>query len=405
MSANSPSKFTKLAWSLPWLLRYPLWRAGEMSRRERATNGGSSRPQHLIFVVANHFEPGWDASGRILDLPTQERRLEDWCRQAQTIGEAVRDHDGTPFRHTNFYPAEQYHHVLLKRMAELQAAGFGEVEIHLHHGVEHPDTAENTRRVLMEFRDALATEHRCLSRASQDEEPMYAFVHGNWALANSSGGRFCGVDSEMQILAETGCYADLTLPSAPDISQVARINAIYQCGHPLNERKPHRSGPSLQVGDIPVLPVIFTGPLVFDWSRRKRGLPVPRIDNGALTANYPLNMGRLNRWRGASIGITNRPEWIFIKLYCHGFFDEDQPAMIGHKMQRFLLEVLEQAERTRRFKVHFASAREMFNIALAAMDGYEGEPGQYRDYRLRQIMEERAPKGAPRERSVAQQLS
>lgn len=401
MDSNSPSTLTKLAWSLPWLLRYPLWRAASEVRRITET----SEQQHLIFVIANHFEPGWHASGQILDLATQQRRLEDWCEQAESIGEAVRDHDGTSFRHTNFYPAEQYHRPLLQRMAELQRAGLGEVEIHLHHGVEQPDTAENTRQTLLEFRDTLAEEHKCLSRMTKDGMPMYAFVHGNWALANSSGGRFCGVDSEMQILAETGCYADLTLPSAPDVSQVSRINAIYQCGHSLAERKPHRSGQSLKVGEEPKLPIIFTGPLVFDWGRRKRGLPVPRIDNGALTANYPLNVERLNRWRGARIAIAGRPEWVFIKLYCHGFFDEDQPAMIGSEMQRFLLEVLELAERTGQFKLHFASAREMFNIALAAIDGREGEPGQYRDYRLRQIMQTEAPAQAGAEAGVAHQLS
>lgn len=384
MEANVPGKFTKLAWSLPWLLRYPLWRAEESVRRLTQRSG----PQHLIFVIANHFEPGYDPSGVILDLPTQQARLEDWCEQARVIGEAVRDHDGTSFRHTNFYPAEQYHRPLLERMAQLQREGLGEVEIHLHHGVDAPDTAENTRRTLLEFRDALAEEHKCLSRLSDDGQPMYAFVHGNWALANSANGRCCGVDTEMQILAETGCYADLTLPSAPDISQVSRINAIYQCGHPLNERAPHRSGPSLKVGDHPTLPLIFCGPLVFDWSRRKGPLPVPRIDNGALTNNYPLNNERLGRWRGAQIGILGKPEWVFIKLYCHGFFDEDQPAMIGHEMQRFLLEALELSERSGGFKLHFASAREMFNIAMAAIDGREGEPGLYRDYKLRQIMQQ-----------------
>jgi hypothetical protein len=397
MEENVPGKFTKLAWSLPWLLRYPLWRAAESVRRLTDESG----PQHLVFVIANHFEPGYDPSGIILDLPKQQARLEDWCEQARVIGEAVRDHDGTPFRHTNFYPAEQYHRPLLERMAELQRDGLGEVEIHLHHGVEQPDTAENTRRTLVEFRDALAEEHKCLSRMSDDGQPMYAFVHGNWALANAANGRCCGVDTEMQILAETGCYADLTLPSAPDISQVSRINAIYQCGHPLNERAPHRSGPSLRVGDNPTLPLIFCGPLVFDWRRRKGPLPVPRIDNGALTNNYPLNNERLNRWRGARIGILGRPEWVFIKLYCHGFFDEDQPAMIGNEMQRFLLETLELSERSGAFKLHFASAREMFNIALAAIDGREGEPGLYRDYRLRQIMQSGATNSAGHEASVA----
>ncbi|MDT4895752.1 MAG: hypothetical protein QOH25_829 [Acidobacteriota bacterium] len=399
---DSPGTFTKLAWSLPWLLRYPFWRASELVRR--MTDG--SAPQRLIFVIANHFEPGWSADGTILDLSTQQRRLEDWCAQARAIGEAVRDHDGTSFRHTNFYPAEQYHRPLLERMAELQAEGLGEVEIHLHHGVDQPDTAENTKRTLIEFRDALAEEHKCLSRMEADESPRYAFVHGNWALANSARGRCCGVDSEMQILAETGCYADLTLPSAPDISQVARINAIYQCGHPLTEQKPHRSGPSARVGDKAKLPLIFTGPLAFDWERRFHGLPVPRIDNGALTAIYPPTSSRLNRWRGTHIGITGRPDWVFVKLYCHGFFDEDQPAMIGDVMQRFLLEALELSERTGQFKLHFASAREMFNIAMAAIDGREGDPGLYRDYRLRQIMQaakpEQAEKGTD---AVVHQLS
>ena len=46
----------------------------------------------------------------------------------------------------------------------MQAEGLGEVEIHLHHGVEKPDTAENLRKVLIEFRDCLAEEHKCLSR-------------------------------------------------------------------------------------------------------------------------------------------------------------------------------------------------------------------------------------------------
>lgn len=386
MDGKRPGVLKKLRWSLPWLMRYPLWRAREIVRR--ATD--QSDFQHLIIVVANHFEPGWNEECRTLAWATQLKRLDRWCEQARAIGNAVRDADDTPFRHTNFYPAEQYHAPLLERMAELQAEGLGEVEIHLHHGVEQPDTAANLRRALVEFRDALAEEHRCLSRMTDDGPPMYAFVHGNWALANSAGGRCCGVDSEMQILAETGCYADFTLPSAPDQSQVARINAVYQPGHPLHQPKPHRSGPGLRVGDTPTLPLIFTGPLVFDWRRRVRGLPVPRLDSGALIANYPTDLGRLNNWTGAHISVNGRPDWVFIKLFCHGFFDFDQDAMIGDSMRRFWTEALELGERTGRFQIHFASAREAFNMAMAAIEGRNGNPGAYRDYRLRQIMQEQA---------------
>lgn len=361
---------------MPWLVRYPFWRL-----RETMSRNGAVGPKHLIFLVANHFEP--------VVGPKGIAQLEAWHKLAKETGDAVRDHDGTPFRHTNFFPAEQYEKERLEMLAALQAEGYGEVEVHFHHGLEGPDTPENTKRILTNFRDTLAEEHKLLSRENPTDMPRYAFVHGNWALANSAGGRFCGVDSEMAILAETGCYADFTLPSAPDRSQVPRLNAIYQVGNPLTEARPHRSGPSVRVGTNPELPIIFTGPLVFDWNRRVRGIPIPRLEDGALAQNYPLTLHRFTNWRNAHISVAGRADWIFIKLYSHGFFEWDQDAMIGDEMKRFMTDVLELAERTGEFRVHFASAREAFNMVMAAVDGRAGAPGEYRDYRLRQIMNER----------------
>ena len=373
------TKLKKITSSLPWLARYPFWRLADFLRTR-----ASEDPSHVILTIANHFEPSYNEV--TLDWFTQMSRLDRWCEQARKIGAAIRDHDGTPFRHTNFYPAEQYHRPLLDQLAALQAEGLGDVEIHLHHGVDKPDTPESFKRVLLEFRDALAEEHKCLSRLTEDGMPMYAFVHGNWALANSANGRFCGVDSEMQILAETGCYADLTLPSAPDISQVPRINAIYQCGHPLVERSPHRSGPSLRVGRQPTLPIILTGPLVFDWRQRRAGGLMPRLENGALTAKSPLTLATFQLWCDAHIGVRGRADWVFVKLYCHGFFNADQPAVIGSEMAHFLQEVLDFGYRTGQFRLHFATAREAFNMVSAAIDGHKGTPGAYRDYRLKPIM-------------------
>lgn len=382
MQAQNPGYLDKLKWSLPWLARYPMWRAGQLARR--LPTGGDA-PVHLILVVADHFEPAWDERVGVVDLDTQRRRLDSWCEDARLTGQSVRDADGKPFRHTYFYPGEQYHRSLLETLAELEADGFGEVEIHLHHGVEAPDTAENLRRSLVEFRDLLAEEHQCLSRLEGIGQPRYAFVHGNLALANSMGGRCCGVDSEMQILVETGCYADLTLPAAPLQAQVPRINALYQCGRPLNEAVPHRTGKNLRVGDTLMLPVLLTGPLVFDWSRRRHGLPVPRIEDGALTTRYPLTPERLRLWQNAGIGVDGRPEWVFIKLYCHGFFPGDQAATMGEPIRRSLDQLLELSAREGRFKLHFATAREAVNMAFAAVDGRGGEPGQYRNYKLRPI--------------------
>lgn len=382
MTASEPTFLTKLKWNLPWLTRYPLARMSSYMERT------AFEKKHVIITIADHFEPGWTVGG-VLDHKSQLKRLKEYHRMARDTGEAVRDVDGTKFRHTNFYPAEQYHPEILEILSEMQDEGLGEVEVHLHHGVEKPDTAENLKAVLTDFRDVLAEKHRCLSRQNGSGLPRYAFVHGNLALANSCGGRYCGVDNEMEILRDTGCYADMSLPSAPDQSQVPMINQIYECGHPLEDAVPHRSGRRVSANRRQTeLPLIFTGPLLFDWSRRKKGLPVPGIDDGALTAGHGLNRARFDRWLSANITVAGRPDWVFVKLYCHGFFDQDQSTCIGEDAKRFFGDLINETERSGDIKIHFASAREAFNMVEAAIEGKSGSPHKHRDHQLIPIMKE-----------------
>lgn len=383
--AEKTSNLTKLKQSIPWLVRYPWSRTCSILERN------AFEKAHIIVTVANHFEPSWGEDG-FLDRKDQVRRLKEYRKRFKAEAGTVLDVDGTPFRHTNFYPAEQYDRELLHIMAEMQEDDLGEVEVHLHHEGAGPDTPENFERTIVTFRDTLAERHRCLSQVNGEGLPMYAFVHGNLALANSCGGRYCGVDSEMQILKDTGCYADMTLPSAPDESQVPMLNQIYECGNPLDQAVPHRSGTRVATnGKEPSLPLIFTGPLVFNWTRRIAGLPFPRIDDGALAANQSLDMARFNRWRSANVTVSGRSDWVFIKLYCHGFFDYDQSVTIGEEAQRFFSELVETGDKTGKYRVHFASAREAFNMVSAAIDGKSGDPHAYRDYRLQSIMKKALP--------------
>ena len=213
----------KLTHGLRWLPGC-VWQ----SLRRRVPRG----PVHLIFALADHFEPSIVPEDGFARAPydEQERRLELWCREYPRLVDAWRDAEGRSFNHTYFYPAEQYDKGLIARLAEHCHTGWGEIEIHLHHGRNAPDTSENARRQLLQFRDALAYDHAALCYMDGSGPPRYAFVHGNFALANSADGLNCGVDDEIQVLAETGCYADLTLPTgAFHAAQIAKINSLYEC--------------------------------------------------------------------------------------------------------------------------------------------------------------------------------
>lgn len=369
-------QITKALWCLRWLPAYG-WQ--QLARRPRRG------PLHLMMTLADHFEPAIvpGEPKKWASADEQERRLERWAVEYPRAVEAWRDADGRPLRHTYFYPAEQYHKTLIDRLAEHCHAGWGEIEVQLHHGVDASDTGENTRRLLCEFRNALA-QRGCLSQWDGAGRPRYAFVHGNGALANGAGGRFCGVDEEMQILAETGCYADLTLPSGPYDAPAGKINRLYECALPLRERAPHRRGRDLRRGRPPeTFPLIIQGPLGLDLTRRLRRWPWPRIEGGAITASCPPMMHRLTLWLRPAITVRSRPDWLFVKLHCHGMDPRDEAVMFGAPMRRFLQELASETRATGTYRIHFVTAREMVNVILAACDGREGNPADYRDYRLR----------------------
>jgi hypothetical protein len=350
--------------------------------------GTRARPIHLLIALADHFEPSILPATPHLLAPRdeQERRLERWCREYPKLADRHRDVDGRPLLHTYFSPAEQYDESLVARLAEHCRRGWGEIEIHLHHGVSTPDDSQNTRRALCEFRDRLVA-HGCLSRLDGAGPPRYAFVHGNWALANSDGGRYCGVDDELEILAETGCYADFTLPSAPSTAQTRKINSLYECAPPLGRRAAHRRGSNLRVGtSIRRLPLIVQGPLLMAMRRRGSTPLRPYIENSEVTTANPPTIARLKLWQSAAVNVDGRPDWIFVKLHCHGMDPRDEPAMFGEPLRAFLRELLAYEDGVR---THFLTAREMVNVIFAACDGKDGDPGLYREYRLNLIQQAR----------------
>ena len=118
----------------------------------------------------------------------------------------------------------------------------------------------------------------------------------SWSTASSTAtgpwttrGRtadWCGVNNELDVLRETGCYADFTMPSAPSPTQTRTINSIYyavddpdaaQVARPRGRGRRQRPSPA---GSL----MLIQGPLVLDLERK---WGCPRVENGCLQGNQP----------------------------------------------------------------------------------------------------------------------
>jgi hypothetical protein len=323
-------------------------------------------PEHILFALCDHYEPLWggapDDVGRA--------RVDAWVDRYPALGR-FRDSDGRPPRHGWFFPGEEYRPHYLDQLGKLARAGFGEVEVHLHHD---GDTAHTLARKL-EHTLAQFAQHGHISRIGT----MYrwAFIHGNWSLANGRpDGRWCGVDDELPLLHRLGCYVDLTFPSAPDPCQPNKVNQIYWPTGDLTQRRSYERGERARVGtsrDDRLL--MITGPLAL--ARKGLGL---RIENGAVTGGDPPTAARVQTWIDQRIHVEGRPEWVFVKVHTHGAIERSAGSLLGDG-GRALHESLHQVMR-RGAALHYVTAREMFNVARAAMDGKTGDPSAYFDYEV-----------------------
>jgi hypothetical protein len=338
---------------------------GEIAKRKYPSK---SEDIHILLCVADHYEPRFGG----VSLEQALARVRLWATEYPRQFSRFRDSDGRMPRHSFFFPAEEYDPQLLDTLSGLCAQGFGEVEIHLHHD---EDTPENLRLTLEQFRDTLANHHGLLGRKANGAVG-YAFIHGNWALCNSRpDGRYCGVDQELAILQDTGCYVDMTFPSAPSPTQPAIINRIYYAKDRPGRGSHQHTCPA---GEGLML---IQGPLLLDWKQRKHGL-FPGIENGCLQATQPPTLHRLKMWTKARVQVGSRPDWFFVKLHAHGAPEDAHEVLLGEPMLHFHQSLAAEAARNPRFHFHYVSAREMYNLAKAAEQGYQGSVVDALDYEI-----------------------
>jgi hypothetical protein len=333
-----------------------LWLPGwwESRRRNQAHQFDPARPVTVHLMFADHFEPYW---GKPTDA-VAKARVASWAAAWPGIAVRQRDDIGRAAQWTFFYPQEEYRPELLDSLARLAQRGVADVEIHIHHDGEGE---ANFLSRMQGFIAALSRDHGLLHQ--QDGRPAFGFIHGNWALDNSRpDGRWCGLNNELTLLRQLGCYADFTMPAAPDPCQTRLVNAIYWAVDDPARPKSHDTGILATVGRSapPDALLCVQGPLALRPHPRWR--PLPSLDVGELAGYAPPAPERAERWLAAAPRIGND---VFVKLFTHGAPEKNGGPLLGGFIERTIADVRTACHR-REWRLQHATAWEMSQRILSA---------------------------------------
>ncbi len=343
-----------------WLWRC-LWNPSWPPPRGRA---------RVWLAIGDHFEPLWKHPP--MSVAVERSML--WRREWARIAEACPDSTGRPARYTFFYPVEKYHYATVEPLAELCRMGLADLEVHIHHQYL---SREGFIEAIQNYMAALVRDHG-LKRP--DGGPRkFGFIHGDWSLDNSRGPDLCGINDELRLLAELGCYADFTMPSGEPQSQTRFINRIYRATDTPGPKSydtgiPVRPGKTVP-GDLLLIPGPF-GPRPSDsWHRQreKSGMRWAirflreelRLDTGELACYDRTSRHRLRRWLAVAPRLGND---IFLKLFAHGAQERHSDVLLRGELEKLYTLVAEEC-RSRGWDYHFVSTWEMYQAVVAIEQG------------------------------------
>jgi len=316
----------------------------------------SRKPKRAWIAITDHYEP----QGMGASLETALGRVARWRDKWPRIADDTpRDAEGQRPQYSFFYPQEEYQRDLLEGIAEMVRLGIGDVEVHLHHNNEQRDSFI---RKVTDYCRRLTCDHGLLRQ--QDGRTVFGFIHGNWALDNSRpDGKCCGLNGEIALLRDLGCYADFTMPSIPSVTQGRIVNQIYWCtNNSDNHPKSFDHGIEATVGgsrrgDL----LMITGPVGVCFIGRL----MPRLETGEI-AGYDLpTPSRVRRWFDLAPTIGDD---IFIKLYTHGATERNQEPLLNGGLGNLFGWLAEEADR-RGIEVHWATAWQMYQAASSIIHG------------------------------------
>jgi len=333
-----------------------LWLPGYVRGRMKRCLSAGLPPARVWLAIADHFEPLWNNASE----DTASERVRIWREGWPEVASRFQDAAGRPPVYTFFYPEEQYRPSLLKPLAEMTCQGIADVEVHIHH--DRQGELDFITRI-SRFTEILSNRHGLLRE--EHGQTKFGFIHGNWALDNSlPGGKWCGLNNEIRLLGELGCYADFTMPSGASPTQARTVNEIYWAVEDPMRPKSYDHGLPFGCGrprgDVLMIP----GPLCI----RYRDRLLPRLDSGELAGYDPPTPYRVARW------LENAPRLgsdIFIKLYSHGAQEQNMFPLLKSDLSTLFTIVTTECRR-RRLGLYFVSAWQMYKAIMAL--GNEADP-------------------------------
>jgi hypothetical protein len=310
--------------------------------------------KRLWLLLADHYEPLWNGA----DEDMGAARVARWAALWPAIAAKFQDSAGQPPRYTFFYPEEEYRPRLLEPLERMTSDGIADVEVHLHHDGEG---RQNFVDRISRFTETLAFRHGLLRK--YHGKLTFGFIHGLWALDNSRpDGRYCGLNNEITLLRDLGCYADFTMPSGDSPTQARLINTIYWAVDDPGKPKSYDTG-------VPVIPggnatgdlMMIPGPFGLRWAERLK----PRIEHSELCSYDPATEYRVRRWLELAPRIG---EDIFLKLYTHGTQERHSKYLLEGGLETTLSLITRECQRAN-LDLHFSSAWEMRQAVDGARRG------------------------------------
>jgi len=363
---------TKLASKgLQYWLSYYLWQ--QFVPKEKPD---PAKPIHCFLCVVDHFEP---FNGPV-DYQTALQRVLMWEKEYPKFADRHCDAEGKPIQHTWFYPPHLDHR-LLPHIVELCQAGYGDIEMHLHHNhmEPFPDTSETLRTKIL----------KCIEDYGKygiftqpDGSPRFGFIHGDWSLDNSAGDHICGVNDELTILRECGCYADFTFPCL-NCCQPAMANTIFYALDDVSGPKSYNYGLPVEVNKLPPDDALLLIQGIIGLRFEKNKKYWFSIEYSDLDCDNPPTPNRVHYWTKNGLTVKGQPNMRFMKLHTHGAPEIRWNANFGKEADVSFGYLEDNYNDGDNYCLHYVTARELYNIIKVAEKGGDINLSSWRNFHVK----------------------